>query len=166
MMLVLIQSMIMSQLEEVGLIDPQVALILLCLCGAFCKLAHLMRATPTSLIIKNALAVFDEGVGRMFCLCTGVDASNDAWQVQLSLRKGGLGLGYFSLHATAGFIASLFSASYRSHSTLHLSQPINMFNCLVSPSGGAESLLSFPCVYQKTLSEKLDDKQFNILSGR
>ena len=50
-----------SQLEEVGLIDPQVALILLRLCGAFCKLVHLTRATPTSLI-KDALAVFDAGV--------------------------------------------------------------------------------------------------------
>ena len=67
-----------SQLEEVGLIDPQVALILLRLCGAFCKLVHLTRATPTSLI-KDALAVFDAGVRRTFCLCTGVDASNDAW---------------------------------------------------------------------------------------
>ncbi|KAL5496452.1 hypothetical protein EMCRGX_G012736 [Ephydatia muelleri] len=80
-----------SQLEEVGLIDPQVALILLRLCGAFCKLVHLTHATPTSLI-KNALAVFDAGVRRTFCLCTGVDASNDAWQqAQLSLGKGGLG---------------------------------------------------------------------------
>ena len=50
-----------SQLEEVVLIDPQVALVLLRLYGAFCKLAHLTHATPTSLI-KEALAVFDEGV--------------------------------------------------------------------------------------------------------
>ena len=43
----------------------------------FCKLVHLTRATPTSLI-KDALAVFDAGVRRTFCLCAGVDASNDA----------------------------------------------------------------------------------------
>ena len=54
-----------SQLEEVGLIDPQVALILLRLCGAFCKLVHLTRATPSSLI-KDALVVFDAGIRRTF----------------------------------------------------------------------------------------------------
>ena len=36
----------LSQLEEVGVIDPQVALILLHLCGSICKLIHLARATP------------------------------------------------------------------------------------------------------------------------
>ena len=40
-----------------------------------------------------------------------------------------------------------------------------MFNCLVSPSDGisAESLLPSCSVYQKALSEKLDDNQFNLL---
>ena len=39
-----------------------------------------------------------------------------------------------------------------------------MFNCLVIPSDGisAENL-SFSSVYQKALSEKLDDYQFNLL---
>ena len=123
-----------SQLEEVGLMDPQVALILLRLCGAFCKLVHLTRATPTSLI-KDALAVYDAGVRGTFCLCTGVDASNDAWQqALLSLGKGGLGLRSLSLHSPAAFIASVCSAGYGSHSTSHLSQAIDMFNCLVASS--------------------------------
>ena len=29
-----------SQLEQVGMLDPQVALVLLHLCGGFCKLLH------------------------------------------------------------------------------------------------------------------------------
>ena len=151
-----------SQLEEVGLIDPQVALILLRLCGAFCKLVHLTRATSTSLI-KDALAVFDAGVRRTFCLCTGVDASNDAWQqAQLSLGKGGLGLRSLS---PAAFIASVCSAGYGSHSTTHLSQAIDMFNGLVASSDviSVENLLSSSSVHQKALSEKLDDHQFNLL---
>ena len=32
---------LLSQLEQVGMIDPQVALVLLRLCGGFCKLVHL-----------------------------------------------------------------------------------------------------------------------------
>ena len=154
-----------SQLEEVGLIDPQVALILLRLCGALCKLVHLTRATPTSLI-KDALAVFDAGVRRTFCLCTGVDVSNDAWQqAQLSLGKGGLGLRSLSLHSPAAFIASVCSVGYGSHSTSHLSQAIDMFNCLVASSDviSVENLLSSCSVHQKALSEKLDDRQFNLL---
>ena len=55
---------------------------------------------------------------------------------QLSLRKGGLGLRSLSLHSPAAFIASLCSGGYGSHSTLHLSQAINMFNYLVTPSDG------------------------------
>ena len=33
-------SRLLSKLEEVASIDPQVALILLCLCGGFCKMVH------------------------------------------------------------------------------------------------------------------------------
>ena len=131
----------------------------------FCKLVHLTRATPTSLI-KDALAVFDAGVRRTFCLCTGVDASNDAWQqAQLSLGKGGLGLRSLSLHSPAAFIASVCSAGYGSHSTSHLSQAIDMFNCLVASSDviSVENLLSSSSVHQKALSEKLDEHQFNLL---
>ena len=120
---------------------------------------------PTSLI-KDALAVFDAGVRRTFCLCTGVDASNDAWQqVQLSLGKGGLGLRSLSLHSPAAFIASVCSAGFGSHSTSHLSQAIDMFNCLVASSDviSVENLLSSCSVHQKALSEKLDDRQFNLL---
>ena len=41
---------LLSKLVEVATIDPQVALILLRVCGSFCKLVHLARATPPSLI--------------------------------------------------------------------------------------------------------------------
>ena len=86
---------------------------------------------------------------------------------QLNSRKEGLCLLCLSLHTPAGFIASLCSAGYGSHSTLHLSQAIYMFNCLVSPSDGirAESLSS-SSVYQKALSEKLGDNQFNLQLNR
>ena len=83
-----------------------------------------------------------------------MDASNDAWQqAQLSLRKGGLGLRSLSLHSPAAFIASVCSAGYGSHSTSHLSQAIDMFNCLVASSDviSVENLLSSSSVHQKAL---------------
>ena len=41
---------LLSRLVEVGALDPQVALILLHLYGSYCKLIHLARATPQSLV--------------------------------------------------------------------------------------------------------------------
>ena len=69
------------------------------------------------------------------------------------------------MYSPAAFITSLCSAGYGSHSTLHLSQAIDRFNCLVTPSDGisAETLLSSSSIYQKPLSEKLDDHLFNLL---
>eukprot|EP00731_Ephydatia_muelleri_P001362 Em0001g1362a len=49
---------LLSRLVEVGTSDPQVALILLHLCGSYCKLIHLARATPPSLV-SEALQLFD-----------------------------------------------------------------------------------------------------------
>ena len=43
------QSEAKSRLEDVSLIDPQVALTLLRVCGGFCRLVHLARTTPPSL---------------------------------------------------------------------------------------------------------------------
>ena len=51
-------KILLSQLEEIGVADPQVALILVCLCGTMCKLVHLARATPSTLACK-AFALID-----------------------------------------------------------------------------------------------------------
>eukprot|EP00731_Ephydatia_muelleri_P003057 Em0001g3057a len=48
-------------LEDVGSMDPQVALLLdldLRQCGSFCKMVHLARCTPPSLM-ADALQMFD-----------------------------------------------------------------------------------------------------------
>ena len=87
-----IASKLLSQLEEVGSVDPQVALLLLRQCGGFCKLVHLARSTPPSLIAEG-LEYFNNDVGHCFALSTAVDTTNSAWkQAQLSLSRGGLGL--------------------------------------------------------------------------
>ena len=58
-------KLLLRKLEAVGAQDAQVALVLLRLCGSFCKLAHLARATPPSLSIK-ALELFDIDVRHCF----------------------------------------------------------------------------------------------------
>ena len=78
-------SQLLSQIEEVGSVDPQVALLLLRMCGAFCKMVHLARSTPPSLVAEG-FRYFDNDVRHCFASCTGVDTSDDAWeQAQLSL---------------------------------------------------------------------------------
>ena len=41
---------LLSQVAEVGSIDPQIALLLLRQCASFCKLVHVARSTPPSLV--------------------------------------------------------------------------------------------------------------------
>ena len=49
---------LLSAIERIGTIDPQVALILLRSCASFCKLVNITRATPPSLI-SSALESYD-----------------------------------------------------------------------------------------------------------
>ena len=152
---------LLERLEEVGAVDPHVALTLLRMCGGFCRLAHLARATPPSLAMTS-LQLFDEDVRRSFSLCTAVDTTDVAWQqAQLSLSRGGLGMRSLSLHSPAAFIASLCSSGYGSPSNHHLSDAIQTFNESVSPSDAIQSdgLVSFT-VHQNELSSKIDIHQF------
>ena len=90
---------LMRQIEEVGALDPQVALLLLRTCSGFCKLAHLARATPPSLSVK-ALELFDLDVRDCLSQSTSVDMADVSWnQAQLSLSRGGLGLWSLMFHA-------------------------------------------------------------------
>ena len=68
----------LSTLEEIGSLDPQVALALLRLCSGFCKLIHIARVTPPHLIL-NAMQHYDADIRCSFANCTGVDASDTAW---------------------------------------------------------------------------------------
>ena len=157
-------KILLSLLEEVGIVDPQVALILLRLCGAFCKLVHLARATPSTLTSK-VFALIDDDIRMTFCRCIGVDMSDTAWQqAQLSPSRGGLGFWSLSRHSSAAFISSLCSSGFGLQSSHHLSQAIETFNSLVSPADAVsvESLLT-SSVSQKYLSGKLDDRVFNML---
>ena len=50
---------LLTQLSEVGSADPQVALLLLRQSGGYCKLVHLSRSTPPSLV-ADALRLYDD----------------------------------------------------------------------------------------------------------
>ena len=97
---------LLSQLLEVGALDPQIALLVRH--GAsFCKLVHLARSTLPSLV-SEGLALFDEEVRRYFTDCVATDASDSDWlKVQLSLSRGGLGLHMLALHCSAAYLASM-----------------------------------------------------------
>ena len=125
---------LLMQLEDIGVFNPKVALILLRLCGSFCKLVHLARAIPTFLSSK-ALMLFDADIRKTFCQCTGVDISDFAWQqAQLSLSRGGLGLHYLVHHSSAAFIASVCSSGFGPSLIYHLSKAVENFNSSVTPA--------------------------------
>ena len=66
---------ILLHLEEVGIVNPHIALILLRLCEAFCKLVHLARGTPSTLASK-AFGLINDDIQMTFCQCIGVDMSD------------------------------------------------------------------------------------------
>ena len=102
----------LSRLVEVGASDPQVALILLRLCASYCKLIHLARATPPSLV-SEALQLFDVEVRQCFAQSIAVEVTDRAWQqAQLNLSHGGLGLRSVSHHSSAAYIASFCASSF------------------------------------------------------
>ena len=70
---------LLKRLEDVGQVDPQVALVLLRLCGGYCKLVHLARVVPPS-FSQSVLQIFDQDVHKCFTSCTGVHSSNVAWK--------------------------------------------------------------------------------------
>ena len=152
---------LLSKLVEVATIDPQVALILLRVCGSFCKLIHLARATPPSLV-SDPLQLFDNDVRQCFKDCFVFDTSDSTWQqVQLSLRYGGLGLRSLSHHSSAALIASVCSSGFGDRDNPYLVQAINLFNIQVLPSDAisVESVLSSP-IKKRTLSQKLNNRLF------
>ena len=76
---------LMTQLTEVGSIDPQITLLLLRHCASFCRFVHLARSTPPPLI-SDGLALFDADVRRHFSDCVATDASDSDADVRL-MRK-------------------------------------------------------------------------------
>ena len=122
---------LLSQLLGVGSLDPQIALLLLRQCASFCKLVHLARSMPPSLV-SEGLALFDEEVRRYFSDCVIIDALDSDWlQVQLSLSRGGLGLCRLALHCSAAYLATIIKAGCADPLDEFTLQAITVYNSLV-----------------------------------
>eukprot|EP00731_Ephydatia_muelleri_P006120 Em0003g368a len=138
---------LLSQVAEVGSIDPQIALLLLRQCASFCKLVHIARSTPPSLV-SEGLALFDGEVRCHFSDCVGIDASDAVWQqVQLSLSRGGLGLRRLELHCSAAYLASVIKTSNSDPLDEFSRQAVSIYNRLVPQASSLSdnSLLDQPC---------------------
>ena len=139
-----------------GSLDPQVAL-LLCQCAGYCKLVHLARSTPPSLI-SDGLALFDADV-RRFSECTGIDTAHTEWlHVQLILGRGGLGLRSLALHSPAVYLASLSKTGSLIPSDEYPLESFNIFNSIAPPVHAISGDLLLHSSYnQKDLSARLEN---------
>eukprot|EP00731_Ephydatia_muelleri_P038808 Em0920g1a len=146
-----------------GSCDPQIALILLRMCGGFTKLVHVARSTPPSLALDE-LHAFDEQVRCTFTECQAIDTTDSSWmQAQLSLSRGGLGLRSLAHHSNAAFIASISTAGLASPSDNFLADAVNSYNRCVPPESAIDiNSLTSPC-RQHTLSAALENIQLNSL---
>eukprot|EP00731_Ephydatia_muelleri_P007192 Em0003g1440a len=125
-------------LQEMAVIDLQVAVTLLRVAGSYCRMVHLAHATPPNLA-SDALKQFDKAA-------------------QLGLRHGGLGLRSLSLHAPA------ISSGHGCLDNTCLQQAVTLYNAKVSPPDAltVESVLASPPT-QKALSSKIDMNLFHGL---
>ena len=155
---------LLSRLQQIGPKDPQVAYLLLRFCGSFCKLVHLARSTPPSLVAE-ALSLFDSDIRRCFTECTSVDVSDVAWhQAQLSPSRGGLGLRSLYHHSSACFIASISQSGIALGANHHLEQSIDDLNHIIGDSDAVsvQDILDAP-PRQRILSSKIEDQQLRML---
>ncbi|KAL5473538.1 hypothetical protein EMCRGX_G028029 [Ephydatia muelleri] len=155
---------LLSQVAEVGSIDPQIALLLLRQCASFCKLVHVACSTPPSLV-SEGLALFDGEVRCYFSDCVGIDASDAVWQqVQLSLSRGGLGLGRLELHCSAAYLASVIKTSNSNPLDEFSTQAVSIYNSLVPQASSlSDNSLLESGSSQKKLSAGIENHQFDQL---
>ena len=157
-------KILLKALVDVSTVDLHVAFSLLRMCGSYCKLLHLARATPPS-HCADYLKLFDEEVRLCFTSCIAVDVPDPNWQqAQLSQSFGGLGFRSLALHCSAAFIASLASSGFGSANNIHMLQAVTRFNTQVPPDESItaeEVLVNLPP--QRALSKKLDMHVFQSL---
>ena len=157
-------KILLKAIVDVSTVDLHVAFSLLRMCGGYCKLVHLARATPPS-HCADYLKLFDEEVRLCFISCIAVDVPDPNWQqAQLSQSFGGLGFRSLALHCSAAFIASLASSGFGSADNIHMLQAVTRFNTQVPPDESItaeEVLVNLPP--QRALSKKLDMHAFQSL---
>ena len=126
---------LLPRLVEVACFDSQVALILLRMCGGYCELVHLARATPPSLAYEP-LQLYDAVFRECFILCTALPCS-----IQFDMAAGSAKFKpwWFETplcfyHSSAAYIASLCSSSFDNRDQKHLAHMVDSFNNIFPPS--------------------------------
>ena len=140
------------------------AFSLLRMCGSYCKLVHLTRATPPSLC-EDSLKFFDDDMRLCFTSCLAVDVPDAQWQqAQLSPHLGGLGFRSRAHHSSAALTSCLVSSGLCSPDDIHVLQAVTRYNTQVSSQDSitVETTLASPPL-QKALSKSLDDHTFQSL---
>ena len=135
------------------------------MCGGYCKLVHLVRATRPRLRASDPLQVIDAEVRECFTLCTAVPVSNLTWQqAQLSLSHGGLGLRSVSHDSSAAYIASLCFSGFANRDPKHLARAVDSYNSIVFPSEivTVASILASP-MQQRAIREDRGPSILNTL---
>ena len=73
---------LLSRLEDVSAIDPQVGINLLRLCSSYCRMGHLARLTPLSLS-SDPLKMLDNDVRDCFSNCLSLVLSESAYMTSV-----------------------------------------------------------------------------------
>ena len=157
---------LLKQLEEVGSVNPQVALLFLRLCCSSCRLVHLARSTPPSMI-GEGLALFDNDVRHCFAECTLVDTSDTAWQqpqLFTPWRPRALSLCPSFICCMLVLLASVIASDCSSPQSKFLSHSMDFFN-------GSVSTIDAPTITtvltskqtQNVLSTKLEDQPYLLM---
>ena len=156
-------SFLLQQLQ--GLENPQLTLALLRKCAAFCKMTHISRVTPPTLI-KSSLSEFDDSIHHCFteCLALNLSPQSSGWkQACLSLRRGGLGLRSVAVQSTAAYLGSVSSSSPDLASSHYVIDALNLFNLQVSAEDTVFIPLPTKSHFQHDLSQRIENCQFHAL---
>ena len=154
-------KILLKALVDVSAVGLHVAFSILRMCGIYCKLVHLARATHSA----DYLNLFDEEVRLCFTSCIAVDVLDPSWQqAQLSPSLGGLGFCSLALHSSVAFIASFASSGFCSPDNIHMLQAVTHFNAQVHPQESTTAEAVLACLpLQRALSKKLDNHAFQSL---
>ena len=154
-------KILLKALVDVSAVGLHVAFSILRMCGIYCKLVHLARATHSA----DYLNLFDEEVRLCFTSCIAVDVLDPSWQqAQLSPSLDGLGFCSLALHSSVAFIASFASSGFCSPDNIHMLQAATHFNAQVHPQESTTAEAVLACLpLQRALSKKLDNHAFQSL---
>ena len=164
-------QLLLERLPELE--DPQIALVLLRHCMAFCKMSYNARVVPADLQSKT-LQDFDRDVRAAFSAAVGVRPDDAAWKRACrKIALGGLGLRSTSEFADAAFVSSLaacaelaasidtaFQASDTATSD-HVAKAVERLNRKLPGDAQLDSSLE-DAPTQKTLTTKIERKALDM----